>query len=69
MPDVHLLICPCLEMDHKSNPRKFWRIINYIYRTSDYIDCEGTFIDSSTGLTVPADILLFFLNDYFNLLT
>ena len=55
----------CTPLVYKSNPRKFWRIINSFLVNSEDSVYDGQFVDPLSGLNVPIDNVAIFLNDYF----
>ena len=50
---------------NKTNPRKFWSIINSFFANSEDSVYDGHFTDPLSGLTVPIDTVSIFLDDYF----
>ena len=50
---------------NKNDPRKFWRIINSLYNSTEVSIYDGGFTDPFNGLCVPIDNISDFLNDYF----
>ena len=50
---------------NKNNPRKFWRVINGNYSSSETVDYDGEFIDPVSVIVIPVDTISLFLNDYF----